>query len=118
MLFRSLAVQRAWGPHQGQPLAGAALLSRLCEMATNLPTTLWLQDFCAYTPNAYDPQGETRLQGGWFVEASLVPAERRILRFEPGLAVELAIAAGRLNTCFNLLEFSASSLWPQGPRSA
>lgn len=113
----ALALQRAWGPHQGGPLTGTALLSRLCELATNLPTTLWLQDFCAYTPNVYDPRGETRLQGGWFVEASLVPADRQVLRFEPGLAVELAIAAGRLNTCFNLLEFSASSLWPAGPRA-
>jgi predicted acylesterase/phospholipase RssA len=112
----ALAVQRAWGPQQGQPLQGTALLSRLCEMATNLPTTLWLEDFCVYTPNAYDPQGETRLQGGWFVEASLVPPDRQVLQLEPGLAVELAIAAGRLNTCFNLLEFSASSLWPPGPR--
>lgn len=114
----ALAVQRAWGPHQGQPLAGVALLSRLCEMATNLPTTLWLEDFCAYTPNAYDPQGETRLQGGWFVEPSLVPPQRRVLRLDPGLAVELAIAAGRINTCFNLLEFSASSLGLSEARSA
>lgn len=114
----ALAVQRAWGAPQGQPLTGTALLSRLCEMATNLPTTLWLEDFCVYTPNAYDPQGETRLQGGWFVEASLVPPQRQVLQLQPGLAVDLAIAAGRLNTCFNLLEFSASSLWPQGPRSA
>lgn len=111
----ALAVQRAWGPCQGRPLAGTALLSRLCEMATNLPTTLWLQDFCAYTPNVYDPRGETRRQGGWFVEASLIPPDRQVLQLKPGLAVELAIAAGRLNTCFNLLEFSASSLWPAGP---
>ena len=112
----ALDVQRAWGPHRGQDLRGTALLSRLCEMATNLPTTLWLQDFCAYTPNAYDPQGETRLQGGWFVQASLVPPQRQVLHLDAGLAVELAIAAGRLNTCFNLLEFSASCLWPAGPR--
>jgi predicted acylesterase/phospholipase RssA len=108
----ALAVQQAWGPHEGRPLAGRHLLSRVCEMATNLPTTLWLEDYRVYAPSRYDPTGEALVQGGWFVDRSLLPQDRRALVFDRGLAVELAIAAGRINTCFNLLEFCASRLLP------
>ncbi len=109
----ALAVQQAWGPHEGKTLGGQHLLSRICEMATNLPTTLWLEDYCFYVPSRYDPMGDALVvQGGWFVEASLVPANRRVLKFQVGLAVDLAIAAGVINTCFNILEFSASVLRP------
>jgi|688.fasta_scaffold08998_15 hypothetical protein len=117
----ALAVQQAWGPHaDGKALVGQQLLSRICEMATNLPTTLWLEDYCFYVPSQYDPMGDALVvQGGWFVDASLVPTNRQkqTLYFKVGQAVDLAIAAGVINTCFNILEFSASVLQPKLPIS-
>jgi predicted acylesterase/phospholipase RssA len=117
----ALAVQQAWRINDhSKALVGQQLLSRICEMATNLPTTLWLEDYCFYVPSQYDPMGDSLVvQGRWFVDASLIPTNTNrkeqkpgFLDFKVGQAVDLAIAAGVINTCFNILEFSASVLKP------
>jgi predicted acylesterase/phospholipase RssA len=96
----------------GLPLIGDPLLSQICEMATNLPTTLWLQEFRHYVPNSFLPDGRIQHQGGWYVDEGLVGSGLVRANLYKGVAVDVAVAAGFLNTCFNLLEFSASRLPP------
>ncbi|MCX6042632.1 MAG: hypothetical protein NTV69_16050, partial [Caldilinea sp.] len=39
----------------------------ICEMATNVPTTLWLRGACWYIPNQYDSNQRIRRNGKWLV---------------------------------------------------
>ncbi|MCP9826353.1 hypothetical protein [Synechococcus sp. EJ6-Ellesmere] len=94
----------------GRPLIGDPLLSQICEMATNLPTTLWLEEFRHYVPNSFLPDGRIQYPGGWYVDEGLVGSGVVRANLYKGVAVDVAFAAGFLNTCFNLLEFSASRL--------
>ncbi len=94
----------------GLPLIGDPLLSQICEMATNLPTTLWLEEFRHYVPNTFLPDGRIQHPGGWYVDEGLVGSGLVRANLYKGVAVDVALAAGFLNTCFNLLEFSASRL--------
>ena len=96
----------------GRPLIGDPLLSQICEMATNLPTTLWLQEFRYYVPNTFLPDGRIQHPGGWYVDEVKDGCKVVTVDLYRGVAVEVALAAGFLNTCFNLLEFSASRLPP------
>jgi hypothetical protein len=81
-------------------------------MATNLPTTLWLQEFRYYVPNTFLPDGRIQHPGGWYVDEVKDGCKVVTVDLYRGVAVEVALAAGFLNTCFNLLEFSASRLPP------
>jgi len=94
----------------GLPLIGDPLLSQICEMATNLPTTLWLEEFRHYVPNTFLPDGRIQHPGGWYVDEGLASSGLVRANLYKGVAVDVAFAAGFLNTCFNLLEFSASQL--------
>ncbi|MCP9841661.1 patatin-like phospholipase family protein [Synechococcus sp. J7-Johnson] len=94
----------------GLTLSGDPLLSQICEMATNLPTTLWLEEFRHYVPNTFLPDGRIQHPGGWYVDEGLVGSGLVRANLYKGVAVDVAVAAGFLNTCFNLLEFTASRL--------
>ncbi|MEA5414378.1 patatin-like phospholipase family protein [Synechococcus sp. BA-132 BA5] len=94
------------------PLIGYPLLSRICEMATNLPTTLWLQEFRHYLPNRFFPDGRIQHPGGWYLDEVKDDCKVVSVDLYQGVAVDVAVAAGFLNTCFNLLEFSESRLPP------
>jgi hypothetical protein len=84
----------------------------LCEMATNVPTTLWLKDVRFYVPNHYDSQGRILKNGKWFVES---PRPKDLKEFDlPVLdlsdlgaapAAAICTVAGYVSTCFNLLDF-------------
>jgi hypothetical protein len=77
-------------------------------MATNLPTTLWLQEFRHYRPNRFFPDGRIQYPGGWYLDEVKDGCNVVTVDLYQGVAVDVAVAAGFLNTCFNLLEFSAS----------
>ncbi|MGB5241323.1 MAG: hypothetical protein WBN80_11855, partial [Prochlorococcaceae cyanobacterium] len=106
------SVHFALPDQSGQQLIGDLLLSQICEMATNLPTTLWLEEFRHYVPNTFLPDGRIQHPGGWYVDEALVGSGLVRANLYKGVAVDVALAAGFLNTCFNLLEFSASRLPP------
>ncbi len=106
------SVHFALPDQSGQQLIGDLLLSQICEMATNLPTTLWLEEFRHYVPNTFLPDGRIQHPGGWYVDEGLVGSGLVRANLYKGVAVDVALAAGFLNTCFNLLEFSASRLPP------
>jgi predicted acylesterase/phospholipase RssA len=105
------AIHHALPPEAQEEMKGNALLARICEMGTNLPTTLWLEHFRCYLPNTYS-SGRIDQSGGWFTDERRVPPGSRdhVLVFSRGVAVDVAVAAGYINTCFNLLEFSSSRL--------
>ncbi len=104
------SVHHALPDSSGHPLICDPLLSQICEMATNLPTTLWLEEFRHYVPNRFLPDGRIQHPGGWYVDEG--PVGSMLVRADlyKGVAVDVAVAAGFVNTCFNLLEFSASRL--------
>lgn len=104
------SVSHALPDPSGRPLIRDPLLSQICEMATNLPTTLWLQEFRHYLPNRFFPDGRIQHPGGWYLDEVKDGCKVVTVDLYPGVAVEVAVAAGFLNTCFNLLEFSASRL--------
>lgn len=106
------SVHHALPDPSGQPLVCDPLLSQICEMATNLPTTLWLEEFRHYVPNSFLSDGRIQHPGGWYVDEGLVGSGLVRANLYKGVAVDVALAAGFLNTCFNLLEFSASRLPP------
>jgi hypothetical protein len=83
----------------------------ICEMATNLNTTLWVKGFCWYVPNQLVEQRITGI-GGWYVEPPPGLPDRPLLDLRGISAPAAAITAlaGYINTCFNLLEFFYSSL--------
>ncbi len=83
----------------------------ICEMATNLNTTLWVKGFCWYVPNQLENQRITAI-GGWYVEPPPQHPDRLLLdlRGLPAPAAAITALAGYINTCFNLLEFFYTSL--------
>ncbi len=96
----------------------------ICEMATNVPTTLWLRGACWYIPNQYDSNQRIRRNGKWLVsqpkEEDLPDPELRAIDLSPlsddlspvgddpracAPAAAICTIAGYVSTCFNLLEF-------------
>lgn len=84
----------------------------ICEMATNVPTTLWLNGAHWYTPNLYDSHQRIRSNGKWSVDMpkeedlpdpGIKPINLSTLGKAPAAAV--CTVAGYVSTCFNLLEF-------------
>jgi hypothetical protein len=89
----------------------------ICEMATHVPTTLWLKDVRWYVPNQYDSHQRIVSNGQWFVEKprakdlkhqDLIPLD--LSRLGPAPAAAICVVAGYLSTGFNLLEFFYSWL--------
>lgn len=92
----------------------------LCEMATNLPTTLWTAGFRWYVFSAPDHDGD-RVAGGWYSyqpDATILEG-REWLDFGPNLKMANRITAlsGYLCMNFNLLEFAYTNLASE-PKSA
>lgn len=99
----------------GEDAASYSWIPLICEMATNLNTTLWVEGFRWYVPNQLKGQRIERM-GGWYVERP--PLSPEILAGRPVLdlgrlrapAAEITALAGYLNTAFNLLDFFYTSL--------
>lgn len=99
----------------GENAASYSWIPLICEMATNLNTTLWVEGFRWYVPNQLKGQRIERM-GGWYVERPCLAPE--VLADRPVLdlgrlrapAAEITALAGYLNTAFNLLDFFYTSL--------
>lgn len=82
----------------------------ICQMATNVPTTLWLKDLKWYVPDVYEGSRIIR-NGQWFgdqpTEKDLDGRHSPLNLSELGAAPAAAIctAAGYISTSFNLLEY-------------
>jgi hypothetical protein len=86
----------------------------ICEMATNLSTTLWVQGFRWYEPNLLEEQRIIKI-GGWHVQMpDQLPEAMPLLDLgitkQPAPAALITALAGYLSTGFNLLEFFFASL--------
>lgn len=99
----------------------------ICEMATNLPTTLWIKGYRYYSPNRI-VDGRIETPGAWFSrrpEAQQLKGRPLLdLRLEQDgkagggngqnaavcPAAAITILAGYVTTVFNLLEYYYSSL--------
>ena len=85
----------------------------ICEMATNLPTTLWTSGFHFYICSAPASNGD-QTPGQWYSYRpdSSVLQNRAWLDFETdsGIANRITILAGYISMAFNLLEFCYTSL--------
>ena len=83
----------------------------ICEMATNLNTTLWVRGFRWYRPNGLQ---ENRIVsvGGWFVDPPPPLPDIPLLDLGamPAPAAAITALAGYINATFNLLEFFYASL--------
>lgn len=80
----------------------------ICEMATNVPTTLWLKGSCWYTPNQYDNHQRISRNGQWSTTKPKEATDPQALDLSAlGAAPATAICtvAGYVSTCFNLLEY-------------
>ena len=80
----------------------------ICEMATNVPTTLWLKGSCWYTPNQYDNHQRISSNGQWSTTKpkgtpDLQPIDLSALGAAPAAAI--CTVAGYVSTGFNLLEY-------------
>ena len=85
----------------------------LCEMATNVPTTLWLKGSCWYLPNVYDSHLRICRNGQWSITKPEDDPERQAIDLSalgPAPAAAVCTVAGYVSTCFNLLEFFYSWL--------
>lgn len=87
----------------------------ICEMATNVPTTLWLKDQCWYTPNHYDNRQRIIRNGAWSLKPPThgdpqSPGPIHCDELGPAPAAAVCTVAGYVSTCFNLLEFFYSWL--------
>jgi|LakMenEpi03Aug12_release.lakeMendotaPanAssembly.Ray.scaffolds.fasta_scaffold79622_2 hypothetical protein len=78
----------------------------ICEMATNLNTTLWVKGYRWYLPNALD-DNRIVVCGGWYVQQPPGDEDRPLLDLGalPAPAAAITTLAGYLSTCFNLLDF-------------
>jgi hypothetical protein len=89
----------------------------ICEMATNLNTTLWVKSFHWYVPNRLDGL-RVVTTGGWHPLPPPLPGPDLPVLDLSSLAAPAAritALAGYLNTCFNLLEFLYASLGASTP---
>ncbi|MEB3325763.1 MAG: patatin-like phospholipase family protein [Cyanobacteriota bacterium] len=95
-----------------ESLTSYSWIPLICEMATNVPTTLWLNGARWYTPNLYDSHQRIRSNGKWSVDMpkeedlpdpGIKPIDLSALGKAPAAAV--CTVAGYVSTCFNLLEF-------------
>jgi hypothetical protein len=86
----------------------------ICEMATNLPTTLWLKEYNHYIPN-HVVNGRVVSLGSWYSGKPQGKAIPKALKSQPILRLNyneticpgaaITTLAGYLTTAFNLLEY-------------
>jgi hypothetical protein len=86
----------------------------ICEMATNLSTTLWVQGFRWYEPNRLEEQRIINI-GAWHVQKpDKLPEAMPLLDLgitkQASPAASITALAGYLSISFNLLEFFFASL--------
>lgn len=92
----------------------------ICEMATNLPTTLWIAGYRYYLPNTI-VDGRVEVLGGWFSRKpgpdTLADKHRGRPLLDLGAAdpevcpaAAITTLAGYVTTVFNLLEYAYSYL--------
>ena len=83
----------------------------ICEMATNLNTTLWVKGYRWYRPNKLE-NNRIETTGGWYVEMPTGRDDCPLLDLGviDAPAAAITALAGYLSTCFNLLEFFYASL--------
>ncbi|MEB3255821.1 MAG: patatin-like phospholipase family protein [Synechococcaceae cyanobacterium] len=95
----------------GEDATSYSWIPLICEMATNLNTTLWLKGFRWYRPNQLEGQRIVAV-GGWFVEPPQEASPMPLLDLGGLRAPAAAITAlaGYINITFNLLEFLYTSL--------
>ena len=91
----------------------------ICEMATNLSTTLWVKGFRWYEPNRLEEQQIIKI-GGWQVQKpDQLPETMPLLDLgitkQPAPAALITALAGYLSTVFNMLEFFFASLGSSRP---
>lgn len=88
----------------------------ICEMATNLNTTLWLRGFRWYQPNGLADHRIVSV-GGWFVDPPPLPPQTPLLDLGamPAPAAAITALAGYVNAVFNLLEFFYAALGSSRP---
>ena len=100
----------------GEDATSYSWIPLICEMATNLNTTLWVTGFRWYLPNQIVENRITAI-GGWFVDPPPATDERPLLdlRGMPAPAAAITALAGYLNIVFNLLEFFYASLGGSTP---
>jgi hypothetical protein len=94
----------------------------ICEMATNLSTTLWVKGYRWYTPNRLEEQ-RIISTGAWEVrKPTEVPGDMPLLDLtltnQDAPAALITTLAGYLSTCFNLLDFFYASLGSSRPLRA
>jgi hypothetical protein len=89
----------------------------ICEMATNLNTTLWVKGYRWYRPNRLEGQRIVAVGGWYVVPPPPVDDGRPLLDLggSPAPAAAITTLAGYLNTCFNLLEFFYASFGTSVP---
>lgn len=95
----------------------------ICEMATNLPTTLWIQGYRYYVPNSI-VDGRTETLGAWFSRKPKQDELKGRPLLDLGMpevltdstqtvvcpATAITTLAGYITTVFNLLEYYYSYL--------
>lgn len=80
----------------------------ICEMATNIPTTLWLKGSSWYLPNDYDHHQRISRQGKWLTQPEKSDPGLPVIDLSalgPAPAAAVCALAGYVSTAFNLLEF-------------
>jgi hypothetical protein len=100
----------------GEDATSYSWIPLICEMATNLNTTLWVRGFRWYRPNQLEEQRIVAV-GGWFVEPPQEKSPMPLLDLG-GLnapAAAITALAGYINTAFNLLEFFYATLGSSDP---
>lgn len=100
----------------GEDATSYSWIPLICEMATNLNTTLWVRGFRWYRPNQLEEQRIVAV-GGWFVEPPQEKSPMPLLDLG-GLnapAAAITALAGYINIAFNLLEFFYATLGASDP---
>ncbi|MCT0212747.1 patatin-like phospholipase family protein [Synechococcus sp. CS-1326] len=104
---------------EGEDAESYSWIPLICEMATNLSTTLWVKGFHWYEPNQLENQRIIKI-GRWHVQepphvpGALPPLDLSISR-QPAPAAMITALAGYMSSCFNLLEFFYASLGASRP---
>ena len=105
----------------GESTSSYSWIPLICEMATNVPTTLWLKGSRWYTPNRYADDQRISSNGQWSTTKpkgtpDLQPLDMSALGEAPAAAI--CTVAGYVSTGFNLLEYFYAWLGDYQPAQA
>jgi len=83
----------------------------ICQMATNVPTNLWLREVKWYVPDVYDNDHRRITKNGqWFIDEPSDTPRLNLSELGAAPAAAICTAAGYISTTFNLLEYFYSWL--------